>query len=269
MRPTFQTAVQAAPPPTETGPVWPISDHEAKRIHDATAAERAARRAAAANAPAPTRAQPERKSDAEAQSLIDQGRNGLRTLDLAQAALVKKREDAAAAIRAEETGIETTQSVNRSAWEMFAANPVGAPPKNIDDDIKLRRAKLAAARNAFSIAVADEQEAAADFATARADARALIAGGEHHLRINQIERLADRAETMHREAALACAQIAGLREFCARNGDTIGAQYAALAEVGQHHRLPQAEMDRRAALRVECEALRAKFREHGLNGGSQ
>ena len=268
MHPTFRTAAQAAPPPPEAiGPVWPISDHEARRIHDQTAAERAARRAAEADAPAPTRQQPERKSAAEAASLIEMGRNGLRMLDAAAAALKAKREEASAAVKQAEAALETLKSVTKTAWDLHIANPLAPKPAAIENEVREHQARIDAARYAYSIAVADEQEAQPDFAKARADARALIAAGEHHQRLNQIERLADRAETLHREAACAMAQVSGIREYSALHGDTIGAQYAGLAENGQHRRLPQEEADRRAALRKECEAIRAKFREHGLKGG--
>ena len=201
----FNHAPAPKPPQEPAGAVYPLSEAAARSLAQPHAADHVIR-LHRARQPAPLPSY-ERRTDAEARALIEQGRRGIETIGKARQRLADKRVDAEAAIKTEETAIQTLQSVYSTGMELFVANTGARRPEPIADELAERRARLDRARKVFIAAQADEVEAEQDFTDATDAANDLIRVGKHHLMLNSADKLADRlesamTETINADAAL-------------------------------------------------------------------
>ena len=164
-----------------------------------------------------------------------------------------------ATVRADEVTIDTTQSVYRTAMEIFVANPLARKPEDITGTIAELRATYNIHHAQLLAMERDLSMMSATYQTATDAARKLIDRAHHHLMMNAADRFADQYEAAMRDAILA---DAALRELIGRailEKDHVAVAYLNRAREGTRVRTPDEMMRHRSALRREANLVCEKF----------
>ncbi len=263
----FNHAPAPKPPQEPAGALYPLSEAAARDLAQRAAADHVIR-LHRARQPAPLPSY-ERRTDAEARALIEQGRRGIETIGKARQRLADKRVDAEAAIKTEETAIQTLQSVYSTGMELFVANTGARRPELIADELAERRARLDRARKVFIAAQADEVEAEQDFTDATDAANDLIRVGKHHLMLNSADKLADRLESAMTETINADAALRGLLDRAIREKNSDAVNFLNSCIESRRGRTPEQERIRREELKSKAAQLRADYARNSIQCGGE
>jgi hypothetical protein len=217
----------------------------------------------AANAPKPTQTI-ERLSNAEAATLLKSGEEAKQVID----ASMRKLQDSLAAaeqdIRAADTAYQTAQATHREGWALFVSTPGSPRPDDNASALSELRAKIDAAYAQRDEIKRLHDSCAENYQHAVAQARASIDMAAHHFLLNNAERLAGRIETFVNDAAMAQGALRGLLDHAIMSKDNTAVDFINKAILGQLHRTPQQEADRRTAQANAAEKLRATWRQRSV-----